>query len=304
MEALTPNPLPFRMGEGGSWAGMFHVEQIEQSATFGLACGQGWRQTGDGGVEMDGVLKLPIDLPQLPPFRQLKGVLGWERALGVWFVLWQELGYRCQEGGSPGRLLAGDVPGLKGALEIFEAAVPLTPDPSPRGEGNRVDEIFGELVKCRLLVADGEDWVCPRFALLHGEAHLARSQAQRGGDMKAYLARQKRAEGEVFKQSCLIPEARLVDGEGQPLEADLVKRLMRLIVACDNALFKGTRPHYLFTEGLIADALEVLRKYSEEEVDLVLRTVVKHRNHPALGGMSAEKLLPKFGEIVGRLDAA
>src|SRR5258707_8742417 len=59
---------------------------------------------------MDSTVKLPIDLNSLPPFRELKLLLGLERALFVWWTLWQELGYRAQEGSCPGRLPLADVP--------------------------------------------------------------------------------------------------------------------------------------------------------------------------------------------------
>ncbi len=235
---------------------------------------------------------MPIDLLQLPPFRQMRVAFGLERALFVWWTLWQELGYRVQEGGQPGRLAQADVPMFTSAL------APVLPEP------NKQQDALQALVSCNLLKPDGVDFYCPRFALLHGQVAANRSQAQQGGDMKAFNQRMKKAPQQAFQQSLLTPVNKLVDGNGQPLSADLVKRVMWLITACDNALFKEMRPEFTITEGLVQSALEVTQRYSDEEILAVSRKLVKHRTHPALLGMTTEKLLPMFGDVVGKLEAA
>lgn len=239
---------------------------------------------------MDYALRLPIDLLQLPPFRQLKTRFGLERSLFIWFVLWQELRYRAQEGNCPGRLPGVEVPLLLAALSLAE------PDEAAQRD------IFDHIVSSGLLKPDGQDFVCPRFALLHG-AEPNRSQAQKGGDMRAYTQRMKKATSQTFQQSLLISEAKLVDEQGEPLLAEEVKRVMRLIVACDNALFKPNRPPFGYTEGLIQEARAVLKRFSDEEIDLVCRTVALHRNHPSLNGVTTEKLLPIFPDIMKKLEA-
>jgi hypothetical protein len=236
-------------------------------------------------------VKLPIDLNSLPPFRELKALLGLERALFVWWTLWQELGYRAQEGNCPGRLPAAEVASFVAALEPTES------DPKARAQ------ILEHLVAVRLLKRDGDDYVCVRFAISHSDMGQ-RSQAQRGGDMRAYNLRMKKADGQAIQQSFLINEARLVDEQGQPLQAEQVKRVTRLIVACDNALYKGPRPDYGFTEGLIQEALRVLKQFTDEDIDYVCNRVARNRNHPALNGVTTEKLLPMFGGIVQKMEAA
>lgn len=235
-------------------------------------------------------MKVPIDLTQLPQFRLLREKLGRaELAMLAWFTLWQELSYRLQDGGEAGRLRSEDAPGVEQAMESAFRDIGL-------GEHGMLEK----MVAARLLVRDGEDYVCPRFAVLHAGS-AGRSQAQRGGDMRAYALRQRKAQGEAFQQSLLIPASRLVDAEGKPLSAEMVKRVTRLVVACDNALFKGARPSYGYTEGLIQDALRVLGRFTDEEIDAMCRTVALKRTHPALNGMNAEKLLPGFAEVAGRL---
>jgi hypothetical protein len=237
-------------------------------------------------------LKLPIDLLQLPPFRQLRASFGVERSLLIWFILWQELRYRSQEGNCAGWLPGAEVPIFLTALSPLES------------EGSKQQEIFQKLIEVGVLKPDGQDFVCPRFALLHGNDANHRSQAQRGGDMRAYKLRLKKAEGQSFQQSLLINEAKFVNEAGEPLSAEEVKRVMRLIVACDNALFKPNRLPFGYTEGLIQEARDVLKQYADEEIDLVCRTVALHRNHPSLNGVTTEKLLPMFGEIAKKLEGA
>jgi hypothetical protein len=240
---------------------------------------------------MDSIVKLPIDLNSLPPFRELKAILGLERALFVWWTLWQELGYRAQEGNCPGRLPGAEVASFLAALE------PTEPNAEKRAQ------IFDQLVAARLLKRDGEDYVCVRFAMTHSDMGQ-RSQAQRGGDMRTYKMRMRQADNQAMQQSFLINEARLVDEQGQPLSAEQVKRVTRLIVACDNALYKGARPDYGFTEGLIQEALRVLKRFTDEDIDYVCNRVALRRNHPALNGVTTEKLLPMFDAIVQRMEVA
>jgi hypothetical protein len=122
--------------------------------------------------------------------------------------------------------------------------------------------------------------------------------------MRAYTQRMKKAQSQTFQQSLLISEAKLVDEQGEPLPAEEVRRVMRLIVACDNALFKPNRPPFGYTEGLIQEARGVLKRFTDEEIDMVCRTVALHRNHPSLNGVITEKLLPMFADVVKKLEGA
>ena len=277
---------------------MFHVEHSCATCNYLLASCRQLRQYPVQEIHhgpivlMDSLIKLPIDLDKLPPFRVLRSALGAERALFVWFVLWQELAYRAQEGGCPGRLPKVETASFLAALEPVEA------------DAQKREQLLNLAFHSRLLVLDGEDYVCPRFAVLHGDMGQQRTQAQRGGDMRAYKQRMKKAGGAAFQQSLLISESKLVDEEGQPLAAEEVQRVTRLIVACDNALYKDPRPSFGFTEGLIQDARAVLKRFTDEQIDFVCNQVALHRNHPALNGLTAEKLLPMFGDIVQRMEAA
>ncbi len=244
---------------------------------------------------MESIIKLPVDLEQLPPFRQLCHALGnASKALHVWFSIWKELFYRMQEGAAPGRILRAEGDGfidrtLMG-LRLDTAAV--------------LPEVRQQVLEA-MFKPDGEDLVCLRFIALHGGVSLApRSMAQRGGDMRAFNMRMKsQATAEAaFQQALNISEHKFVDEAGAPLEAELTRRVTRLIIACDNALFRPMRQAFGYTEGLIQSALRVARRHSDEEIDLICRSVAGHRGHPALNGMNTEKLLEVFSDIAGALE--
>jgi hypothetical protein len=232
-------------------------------------------------------LQLPIDLTSLPPFRLLEASLGPTGALWAWWAVWRELGYLSQEGLAPGRIRAEDKPAMVQALAV--------PGEEPMGG----DAVWDLLLSSRLLKADGPDWVCARFSLLHsGPSH--RSQAQRGGDLKAYHGRQKDVNSVAFQQALQISESKMVDEHGEPLSREMRERVTRLIVSCDNALFKNLRPTHGYTEGLVQDALRVLAKFSDEQIAQVCLFVAEHRNNPML--TTTERLLPVFGDITRLLE--
>ena len=242
---------------------------------------------------MDTTVKMPIDLVQLPNFRQLRDLVGGvERALFVWWTLWQELGYPVQEGNAPGMMPASDRTMFLAALE------PGEPDAGKR------EELLKHCLTARLLKVEGADLFCPRFAVLHGAVGGGGgSLAQLGGDMKAYHQGKRSVPAVAFQQSLLIQEAKMVDAEGKPLSRDEVKRVTRLVVSCDNALYRSDRPAYAYTEGLIQDALVVLKQFSDEEIDIVCDRLAKYRRHIAMSGMTTEKLLPQFREVLGKMGA-
>lgn len=244
---------------------------------------------------------------QLQPFRLLEEFFGGgdpsctrdgtangaARALLAWYILFQELLYRLEDGGAVGRIPVTEIPVF---MRAFERVAP---------DAEAQQKLYGRFNEVRLLQVQGDDVVCPRFMSLHGGVSAGpRSAPQTGGDMKAFNSKVKRATNQIFQQTLAIPESILVDADKEPLPPETITRLTRLVVVCDNALFKPQRPTVGYTEALIQSGLRVLKKYSDEEIDHVARTVVKNRNHPMFNGINTEKLLEMFGEIVPKLQAA
>lgn len=237
-------------------------------------------------------LKLPTDLTSLPPFRLLEASLGPTRALWLWWTAWRELAYLMQEGLAPGRIRAEDKSG-------FVAALVLPPDSDDSNPAEAGEHLWSLLLSSHLLKADGEDWVCARFALMQ-EGPTHRSAAQRGGDAKAYEARQRQMPGLAFQQALQISESKMVDEHGEPLTKEMRERVTRLVVSCDNALFKNLRPPHGYSEGLVQDALRVLANFTDEQIAAVCKFVSDHRSNPML--TTTERLLPVFGEITRMLE--
>jgi len=248
---------------------------------------------------MENVVRLPIDLLQLPTFRQLARVVGDVQALYVWFAVWQGLAYRMQEGGPAGRVGREELPMLVKCLSTEQGGLLHIGDNPGEVKTEALEKVLQEM----LFKGDGDDLVCLRFITLHGGVSSSpRSMAQRGGDMRAFTMRMKEAQGDALQTTLSISEHKFVDEQGEPLDPELTKRVTRVIIACDNALFRPQRPPVCFTEGLIQSALVVARKFSDEEINYICRSLALHRSHPALNGLSTEKVLPQFQEMAGKLE--
>jgi len=240
---------------------------------------------------MEAAFKIPSDLPLLSQFNDLVSAVGnRSRAYHIWYLIWQDLFFRAQEGAPRGRLPRAMLPGLLRTLSEVE------PD------ADRCRELFHKVIveQSRVLEKDGEDYVCPRFIIFNSQVGKG-SRESVGGNRKAFIARQKKVQGQAFEQSLLIPANRFVDGDGKALDADKVKRVTRLIISCDNALYKPERQPMSYTEGLIQSALSVLAKYTDEEINLIINKISFQRDHPALNGMVTENLLPVLEDTARKL---
>lgn len=228
---------------------------------------------------------LPIDLPQTRPFRQLREALGdFNAALSAWYLLYQDLRYRQQDGQPAGRIPLCEENQL---LQVFEL---VSPD-----EGVR-RKIIAVMEEAGVLRRDGEEWLCLRFISMHaGTERTTRDVSRMGGHARSFALRQRKLNS--FQQSLGILPDKFVDQNGEPLPPELVERVTRLIITCDNALALGDRPEVAFTEGLIQTAAEVCLRLNDEQIMEVARTVAIHRDHPRLAGMTTERLLPDFEKI-------
>ena len=239
---------------------------------------------------MEAAFKIPSDLQLLTQFKELASALGRSKAYHVFYLVWQELFLRAQEGAPKGRLPASQVPGL------IRTLLEVEPDPA------KCDEMFHKAIveQSRLLERDGEDLVCPRFMVLNAQTGKG-SAASIGGSRKSFMTKQKRLQADAFQQSLLIRPEVFIDGDGKKLDSDQVKRVMRLVISCDNALYKPERMATGYSEGLIQAALSVLAKFTDEEINLMVTKVSMNRDHPALNGMVAERLLPELEATVRKL---
>lgn len=238
-------------------------------------------------------IKLPPDLTQLPQFRQLREELGDAlKAFFIWWLLFQQLKYQEEETKATGRIAQADAGVFLKTLEDLARESGALPT------NGKMLEL---LLKVKLLKADGPDYVCPRYQALNSPT--ATGMAKKGGDMKAFRSRQRTLDQDATQQALHLHESKFIDGEGLPLPADMVQRVTRTIIACDNALFKPMRPPAGFTEGLIQSALEVCQKFTPDQVTHICEQVALKRGHPRLQGYTTELLLPEFGNMLEKVGA-
>lgn len=240
-------------------------------------------------------IKLPPDLMQLPPYRHLRAALGSAAdALLAWWLLFSELKRLAEEGGAPGRIGEAEAETFKKTLADVAAENGL------KWPGEKT--LFELLEEAKVVKRDGTDWLCQRYQVLNGDAFRP-GLSSLGGSMKAYRSKERKLGQAAMQQSLNIHESKFVDGEGVTLASEMVDRVTRLIILCDNALFKPQRPPAGFTEGLIQSALLVVGKHKEEEIHFICEQVALHRSHPRLMGFTTERLLPQFSNMLRELGA-
>jgi len=241
---------------------------------------------------MNAAAKFPLDLTELSVFRALKEALGGV-APGVHFfwLLWRDLAQLAQEGGPLGRMTP---PAQAGFADLL-ADLRLFPS-----KADALAFVHGPCVAAALLVRDGDDLVCLRFTNLNADLVRRVARESLGGKMKAFNAKQSKAEGRIKQLELRVPADAFKDADGSTLDTFTVQRVSRLIIGCDNALLRD-RPPVGWTEGLVQLALGVIRKLTDEQIDYTLRKVVAYREHPALMGLSTDKLLPQFATILGKV---
>lgn len=236
---------------------------------------------------MNGGVRLPADLLELSVFRALKEPLGGtERALHVFWLLWRDLAQLSQEGASLGRMKPANMDAYLGLLVEKGWFKDLE---SAREFRDRQFAATG------LLTRDGEDWTCPRFIMLNPELAL-KPRESRGGHGRAFSIKMQRFEKSLLQGALRLPANVFVETDGTPLPTEMVQRIQRLIVSCDNAL-KRDRPPIGWSESLVALALLVTKKFTDEQINWVCHKLALNCSAAILNGMTTEKLLPQFETI-------
>lgn len=246
-------------------------------------------------------IKIQRDMEQTPMVRRLRRVVAEAKqglaspvtvATRLWVMLWLELGLQ-QDSAKPAGVLDPDA--ARGYVEECNL---------PEGEKAQWETVVGWLVEAGILIAyDGEGggWFCPKYAELNAGGGGTRSQAQRGGDLRAFTMKQQRVGQDAMQLGLRLSAEKFKDAEGRDIEGDEAHRVMMLVIGCDNALFRESRPAHGFTATIMANGARVTRQYTEAQIQEVLRTVALRRGHPMLAGLSTERLLADFGDMVRRL---
>ncbi len=242
---------------------------------------------------MEAVLKLAMDYQESLVFRRLAQWFSAAqpdtmRANHVYTTIFRDLGYLARGGSEPGRIKPAD-------QDIFRAVLALATD--------RVEDLFKALIDdIRLFVRDGDDLVCMEFAAKNGHiSPNAQTKESRGGVMRAFYKQVERGGDDGFQLQLNIQAVNLVDEHGVELDHVTVKRMKWLVVACDGALGKPTRPGYHYSPDLIQHAVRVLREYDNSAALAICEHIARNRMDPRLKGYTTEMLLPVFGQIMESL---
>ena len=244
---------------------MFHVEHF----------------TTMSGYDM---MRVPMDYRETPWWRGLVRELGLAHSAVVLLNLWRELGYLARQGNLPGRLTSRDADMFLRELDR---------------DGVPTEALLPQLEGCGLLTKGelpGVEWMCRPFVLANGQM-TASALSSRGGEARAYRYRIEALTAVSAQLSLLISPSVLVDDQGQPLSPDLVERVRLIIALADSALAAKPRPAAEYSAGLVQSALAVARQYTDGQIRETCRKLYFARNHPALHGLVAEKLLARFTEL-------
>jgi len=274
-------------------------------------------------------MTLPVDFERLPEFRCLVGLMKervtrlrhgygapsgaadgerhmpdkWVEGMAVFIVmrLWVELAYAAQTTNRPGVLSDRAEKLLVGSLDpLFGedcGIVALLRETGWLEEEATQDST--KVFRCKVFARDN--------------AHLAgdfKSKEVRGAAGSALVRGRPRVEREVEQQSLLMPaetllvvdETKATAGEPggapkmRPLTRDEILGCIRVIKTLDNCLRIGGRRTAEYTQGILADAWEVSRKYSEAQLVEFYQWLMVERDHPAVPERT-EQLLSRFDAV-------
>jgi hypothetical protein len=243
---------------------------------------------------MTAAANFPLDLLELQMFRDLRARFGTvEQTLYFIFLLWRDLAQLALAGNACGRLTVDNLASFAALLVDLHL---LQDAESARRF------LHGECVTVKLFVTDGEDLVCLRFINLNSGLGYSSKKEVIGGRMKSFNHRQRKMESGLMQQLLKVPGHIFVDATtGLELSPEETEAVSRLIMSCDNALLRE-RPPIGWTEGLVTLALPVMRDLTGEQIEYTIRKIAMQREHPALAGMSTEKLLPQFKTVIGKIE--
>lgn len=215
-------------------------------------------------------------------------------ATDIFFSVFQTLYNSMTEGGQPGMLSASDQPILVSELTA---------------SGENGEFVLQQLIgTAKLLVVNDDGLFCPMFERYNKPGGGNSRMQSMGGKAVAFDKRVKKVTENLLAEGLRIPGTVLQDTTGQPLDAARTGRMQNLVVRCDLALCKQIHGGKDYTAELVQNALGVIDAFTDEQIQAIIKLIVKHRatgkfsGHAALIGMTTEKLLPRFSEMKQTLE--
>lgn len=228
-------------------------------------------------------LHIPKDFESRTSFRMLEAAIGKLTATAWWLLLWRDLAYAAQS--NP----LGVLPTPQ--AELFNSLQP---------EGERPLDI---LRRCdNLLVPVEGGLYCALFAAQN--KHLAPdhvSMQRVGGKKRGVEARARQIETEASQQATLLDPKLFTRPDGQTMSPDETRRTVMLVRLLDHYLGQPSRLQMHFSQGLVQDAWQALRKYDEDTIMRFCTWLTLRREsgqlHPAIPN-TTEEILREFDKYV------
>jgi hypothetical protein len=246
-------------------------------------------------------LSLPADFERLPEYRAFlskllqrsRGIsipVPWTVEMAALFIfvrLWVDLAYQAQST-KPLGFLPED------SMTLFVSAL---------GREMGEFEPVSMLVEAGILRAENGGHLCERFARCN--PHLSpdfKSGQTKGAEHSALVRGKRRVAHEAMQQAMLLPASAMKRRDGRPIEGADVNRCLIIIRTLDNCLKLAARNTANVGEGLLADAAEVMDRYTPEQLEATYFWIIDHRDHPALP-KTTEQLLQNFGALAGLVNS-
>ena len=225
-------------------------------------------------------------------FRRLVALLTRVPALAAFWTCWRDLGYYAQSTGKPGHLGREEVAALR--AEFSGLSFKFSDGDSPSAAA--ADAIFSSGL---LVLQDDGSAISPLFTTTNHRLQPGQqSLATKGGLARGHKFRmQAGAQQALFDALDIKPEC-LARPDGQPMDHEETRRVKLLVMTFDSALGKPNRAPKDYTPGLCQDAWRVVSRHEAALCDEFAQRVLLNRQHPSFIGMTTEKLLPRFEELL------
>lgn len=260
-------------------------------------------------------LRLPLDYERLPEFWQLTDALRAsardpkpharaieQSAAWLWLRLWVSLGYLAQSTNRPGYLAADGLRRLTESMEPVFSDADLVRDLLTRGSTPLLRKVEGAAPPHPALSPGGgegtEEYFCALFA--RSNEHLAGNHlpAHKRGNIRSRLSAAKNLiAADADAQAMLLPPEIFRLRDGRPMAPATVQRAMVVIMTLDRCLKAPPRPQHSYTEGLLADAGEVVLRDLGEALQQFYYWVAENKDHPRVP-KATEEILRDFDRLL------
>lgn len=196
--------------------------------------------------------------------------------------LWVELAYLAATTNQPGWM-------NKDSLALYVASLTTPFDPALAPE---------LLLASKVIEPQGDGYNCDRFARLN--AHLSGDfipSHKRGAAISALVRSKNAIAADAQHTLMLFPGEIVKDRASNAVDSVTAQRMMVCIKTLDNVLQrKRGREQNEYGEGLIADAIDAVRKYNDTQLRRFYEWLLEHRGRAGTPE-TAELLLARFDEF-------